>query len=552
MRKLYDFLCKKKNKYSEELEMNKNKSFLISIVALVAILVLSGCSLPSFTSEFVQPVKAESKMVSQIVRQKSGVLESESITKDIILSDLESTLSKIHSDVNPSVVSIQVFVNRVPSDQAPGSPFAPQNPGPQMGSGSGFVWDKDGRIVTNNHVVEGADKISVRFSDGSTASAELIGADPDSDLAVIQVDVSEERLQPVTVTGSNSLIVGQLAVAIGSPFGLENTMTVGFISALGRSLPVEQNTLGSYTIPNIIQTDAPINPGNSGGVLVNSMGEVVGVTTAIISPVRASAGIGFAVPSDIVLKVVPELIENGVYKHAWLGLSGFTINSDFAEAVELPADLEGVMVATVIEGGPAEEYGLQAGDSVITLDGVNYTVGGDIITEFEGEKIRSFEDLVALLSLHRAGEEISLTLLRKGSEIMFSMTLGERPTAASASELQGEFTRETPVTLGIVGITLNEELAAVLELDNDQKGILIGQVIEGSVADRAGLRGSDESITKDEQRYLVGGDIITAWNSEAVESVPDLREKLSEAESGDEVELTIIRDGEFLTLTLEF
>jgi 2-alkenal reductase len=200
----------------------------------------------------------------------------------------------------------------------PQSPNSPEfQPPTNQGLGSGFVWDTHGNIITNNHVVEGAEKIEVTFSDETVVTAELVGADPDSDLAVIRVDLPAGQLQSVQMGDSETLRVGQLAIAIGNPFGLEGTMTVGIVSALGRSLPASDGLTGGpvYSIPNVIQTDAPINPGNSGGVLLNDVGEVIGVTAAIESPVRANAGIGFVIPSSIVNQVVPELIENGSFAH---------------------------------------------------------------------------------------------------------------------------------------------------------------------------------------------------------------------------------------------
>ena len=204
--------------------------------------------------------------------------------------------------------------------------------------GSGFVWDTQGHIITNNHVIEDADRIRVTFYDGTIAEATLIGADPDSDLAVIKVETDNIELRPVTVGDSRKLKVGQLTVAIGNPFGYQNTMTVGFISGLGRLLPATDNFLGTnYNIPDIIQTDTSINPGNSGGVLLDSGGRLIGVTTAIATESGSSAGIGFAIPSAIVQQVVPSLISTGRYEHAWLGVSVLTLNPDLAEAMNLDA-----------------------------------------------------------------------------------------------------------------------------------------------------------------------------------------------------------------------
>jgi 2-alkenal reductase len=293
--------------------MNKKKSMSIVTGALLALLALPGCGGVPLISAATTPLAAHKLETS------AGNNTAPAVTAPVsteALAAMEGALENIYNRVNPTVVSIRVVATeQVSMPNPPDLPgfrffFGPNTPqfpqqqqSPQQqfrqGAGSGFVWDKDGHIVTNNHVVDGADKIRVTFADGTTADAKVVGTDPDSDLAVIKVDVPAERLQPVEVADSNQVKVGQLAVAIGNPFALENTMTVGIVSAMGRQLPVgadSQNGLGatpqpSYTIPNIIQTDAPINPGNSGGVLVNDQGQMIGVTAAIESPVRANAGI---------------------------------------------------------------------------------------------------------------------------------------------------------------------------------------------------------------------------------------------------------------------
>ncbi|MDF1515338.1 MAG: PDZ domain-containing protein, partial [Anaerolineae bacterium] len=516
---------------------------------------LAGCSLPVNYTQTAQPVKAQSVLVSQIEPVKGAPKNDSTVTEADFISELESTLISIYDNVNPSVVSLRVTKRTMTSSQTPGFPFSvPQSPegGLQSGAGSGFVWDKLGHIITNNHVVVGGEKITVQFSDGSTAEAEIVGTDPDSDLAVVLVDVDPNRLYPVTVNDSNHLKVGQLAVAIGNPFGLDSTMTVGFISALGRSLPVDEGIGSNYTIPNIIQTDAPINPGNSGGVLVNRSGEVIGVTTAIVSPNAASAGIGFAVPAEIVTQVVPELIVNGTYKHAWIGISGLTLNSEIASAIDVPENTRGVMVTTVIEGSPAENAGLMAADREISGESGNLPVGGDVITALDGVGIVDFEDLVAMLSVRRAGDEIQLTILRNGEERLINLTLGERPTTTPAEPVLGDQESHRPVMLGITGMALNQELALALGFDADQKGVLVGQVMDDSVAANAGLLGSGDIITEGDQQYPSGGDLITAWNGEPVEDVSDIRRYVAETSAGDTVKLSILRDGEPLTLTLEF
>ena len=297
------------------------------------------------------------------------------------ISDLQMALEQLYTAVNPTVVNIQVTMaaGAGQMEQIPGLPDMPNLPGlpfqldpnspngqgdpqqmPQARAlGSGFVWDKQGHIITNNHVVDGAEKVTVTFADGLTLDAEVVGRDPESDLAVIKVDASKADLRPITLADSTQLRVGQFAVAIGNPFGLEGSMSFGIVSALGRSLPTSSSALGmggpSYTIPDIIQTDAPVNPGNSGGVLLDLQGNLIGVPTAIESPVRGSSGVGYAVPSIIVQKVVPELIEKGAFEHPYIGLSGGTLNTEMAKAMDLPDSTRGVLVGTVSAGQPGGE-----------------------------------------------------------------------------------------------------------------------------------------------------------------------------------------------------
>jgi 2-alkenal reductase len=338
------------------------------------------------------------------------------------LLPLEETLADIYRDVNPSVVNIRVIVGQEGSEG-----LIPQG----GGAGSGFVWDKDGHIVTNNHVVEEASRITVVFSDGSSYRAEVVGTDPYSDLAVVKIDRPAAELSPIEVADSREVSVGQLAVAIGNPFGLDGTMTVGFISALGRSLPVGSAGVmaPSYNIPDIIQTDAPINPGNSGGVLVDSSGRLIGVPSAIESPVRANAGIGFAVPSAIVLNVVPDLIATGVHEHPWVGFSGGSLLPEVAEAMGLEEGQRGVIVSSVVEGGPAEAAGLRGSSEEVEIEGLSVPVGGDVIVAIDGEAVREFDDLIIYLSRStRVGQSVTLTVLRDGEVKTLEVVLAARPT----------------------------------------------------------------------------------------------------------------------------
>ena len=375
------------------------------------------------------------------------------------ISDLQTALEQLYTAVNPSVVNVQVtmqagaglsqqFQGLPDMPNMPGFPFqvdpnAPEGQGtPQQmpqsrGLGSGFVWDKQGDIVTNNHVVDGAEKVTVTFADGLTLEAEVVGRDPESDLAVIKVDASKADLRPIMLADSTQVRVGQFAVAIGNPFGLEGSMSFGIVSALGRSLPTSSSALGqggpSYTIPDIIQTDAPVNPGNSGGVLLDLQGNLIGVPTAIESPVRGSAGVGYAVPSIIVQKVVPELIEKGAFEHPYIGLSGGTLNTEMARAMGLSDTTHGVLVAKVSADSPAEKAGLQGSTKEAEIDGEQVKVGGDVITAIAGQPIKDFEDLTTYLARSgKVGQQVELTVIRDGKEISVALTLAARPADATA------------------------------------------------------------------------------------------------------------------------
>jgi len=402
----------------------RKRNLLIIALTLIALVALSGCNLFSLmTSQRSEPQ-------TEAVATPTPASVSETDRTPLpdqagVLAALQDALETIYAGVNPSVVSIRV------TQQSSGGmilPFSEDLPLPsEEGAGSGFVWDTEGHIVTNYHVIENATRIVVQFSDSTTAVASVIGSDPDSDLAVLKVEAPEAKLRSVRMAQAEAR-VGQLAVAIGNPFGLGNTMTVGFVSAIGRSLAVGE-TLGSqYSIPDIIQTDAPINPGNSGGVLVNEQGEVIGVTTAIVSPVQASVGIGFAIPATIVQRVVPVLIEKGAYAHPWIGISGTSLASEIATAMDLPAEQRGALVMEVITGGPADKAGLQGSTRQVTIGGRQVAVGGDVIIAFDGVPIRSFDELVSVLGAQsRPGQTVTLTVLRDGAERDIRLTLQERP-----------------------------------------------------------------------------------------------------------------------------
>ena len=350
------------------------------------------------------------------------------------IAAFESTLEQIYANVNPSVVNINVVIGSGSGSNSqnfqhptvPGVPNFQIPNGPQEALGSGFVWDTQGHIVTNNHVVSGASQIVVTFWDGTVAEAKLVGAAPNADLAVIKVDVAADKLHPVTLADSSQVKVGQMAVAIGNPYGLSGTMTSGIVSALSRSLPVDSSSQLSssgarYSIPDIIQTDASINPGNSGGVLVNAEGKLIGVTAAIESSTNSNSGIGFVIPSAIVQKVVPSIVETGKFDQPWLGIEGQTLTPETAKTMGLDVTQQGVLVIAASQGGPAAKAGLQGATN---QDGT----GGDIIVAIDNQPVKRFEDLSSyLINKTKAGQSVTLTLLRNGKQQTVQVTLGVLP-----------------------------------------------------------------------------------------------------------------------------
>jgi 2-alkenal reductase len=337
------------------------------------------------------------------------------------VAGIESTLENIYARVDPAVVNIGVIQN-----QGAGFPGVPS-----AALGSGFLWDKTGNIVTNNHVIADADNITVTFYDGTAVPGKVIGADADSDLAVVKVDMPALQIEPVQVADSSALKVGQLAIAIGNPFGLEGTMTVGIVSGLGRLISANQNAVGpSYSIPDIVQTDAAVNPGNSGGVLLDASGKLIGVTNSISTTTGTSQGVGFAIPSAIVQQVVPALITSGHYDHPYLGTSILSMNPDLASAMNLPANQRGALIESVTAGSPAEKAGLQAGKDSVTINGQQILVGGDVVIAYNGQTVKSSDDLITFLARSGvAGQKVTLTVLRDGKQIQVEVTLGVRPTS---------------------------------------------------------------------------------------------------------------------------
>jgi 2-alkenal reductase len=323
----------------------------------------------------------------------------------------ESTLSSLYKEVNPGVVNIRVYVER---EGMTG-----------QGAGSGFILDDDGHIVTNNHVVAQADRVTTIFHNGIEAEGEIIGADDDSDLAIIKVDQMPDDAHPLSLADSDDVIAGDWAVAIGNPFSLGGSMSLGIVSAVGRAIP---SGTTPFRIPQSIQTDAAINPGNSGGPLLNVEGDVIGVNAQIASGgTRANAGVGFAIPSNVVRLVAPSLIENGAYDWPWLGVTGGSINLMLQQANDLEAQ-QGAYIAQVANGGPAEEAGLRGATGTQEIDGREIPIGGDVVVEADGQPIVDFNDLLAYVAFQQPGDTIELTVLRDGERQTFTVDLIARPS----------------------------------------------------------------------------------------------------------------------------
>ena len=409
--------------------MSKHKILFSTLVSLGAVLALAVVATLAFAGGLA--LAPQLNVVAQAADEEAAIQSSSStalaesvLESDDFLATFEQALIDVYQTTLPSVVDIEV-TQRVTSGTTnrfgggSGDLF-------RQGEGSGFVWDKEGHIVTNYHVVEDADKVKVIFADGGSAEAEVIGTDPDADLAVLKVNLPASELQPLVVGDSDALQVGQLTIAIGNPYGQDFTMTTGIVSAVGRTIPSSRS---SFSIPEVIQTDAAINPGNSGGPLLNRRGEVVGINTMILSDSGSSDGVGFAIPINIARQVVPTLIAGEEYEYAWLGISGNSLTDEVIEAMNLPAGTQGTLLINVVRNGPAGQAGLRSSQQVLTVAGQEYPYGGDIIIAIQGDPATGMDDLITyLVENTRPGDQVTLGLIRSGGEQEnVSVTLGARP-----------------------------------------------------------------------------------------------------------------------------
>jgi len=376
----------------------------------------------------------------------AGLIQSEGGTTTTVAAPLSAPISSKGNGEEDSNVVNQIYKAdgggvafieaEVPASEPQGfSPFGePESERGGTATGSGIVIDTEGHVLTNNHVVEGASKISVKLGASDTAyDATVVGTDPATDIAVLKVDAPQSQLHPLTLGHSSEVEVGDPVVAIGNPFGLDRTVTSGIVSALQRQIQAPNG----FSIDNVIQTDAAINPGNSGGPLINAEGEVIGINSQIETGGSGSGnvGIGFAIPIDTVRAELNQLITSGQVEHAFLGISGGTITPDLARALNLPVK-QGVIVQSVVKNGPAEKAGIEGGNTTATIEGSEVSLGGDIITEANGKKISGMEEIVEIVNKAEAGDELELTILHNGSTKTVKVTLADRPN--SVEEPQGK------------------------------------------------------------------------------------------------------------------
>ena len=384
------------------------KRIVLSVALGLVLLSMVACSLSDLSSRLATPdvvdqatIPTQTPVIVVLTPTPlpAGFAQAADVEEQLVIN--------VYAQASPGVVCIT----------------APE----QFGSciGSGFVLDREGHIITNNHVAEADVDLLVTLADEHTVPARVVGKDAGSDLAVLKIDVPPEELTAVPLGQSSNLQVGQRAIAIGNPFGLERTVTTGVISSLGRTLPRDDS---DFQIAQLIQTDAAINPGNSGGPLLNSQGEVIGVNTAIRSLTGVNSGVGFAIPVDIVRRVVPELIELGRYRHPWVGVTGTTISPEMVQIMELPVET-GVLIFDVEPDSPASKAELKGGDTDVVISGRPMREGGDILIAIGDTAVKDFDDLVNYLASYTSvGDTISLTIVRAGVERTVELVLEERPS----------------------------------------------------------------------------------------------------------------------------
>lgn len=464
----------------------------------------------------------------------------------------DSLLPKLFDRVKNSVVQITV------SNQDPRS----------SALGSGFVFDTAGHIITNDHVVRNrslndtnTNNVTVTFLDDRSFKAKIVGSDPFSDLAVLQIeDPKNQTMIPLVLSNSSDVKIGEHVIAIGNPFGLSGSMTEGIISGLGRVIPSqnpgdppgpeivpdEEATLvppTSFSIPEIIQTDAAINPGNSGGPLLNLRGQVIGINSAIFSITGEYSGVGFAIPASTLQRVVPVLISEHTYKHPWIGISGVDVNEQIASIMKLNLT-KGFLVIDTSPGGPAAKAGIQGGDKLVDINGRKTNLFGDVIVKIDNQNVSKIDDILVYLEQQKkVGQGVNLTVIRDGKLQIINVVLAERPLRLN----------EEPLWLGIDGIDIDENIASELKA-NQSTGILVVGIISAGPADKAGLEGGYRITDINGTLVELGGDIIISADKQPIENLRDMSTYIANNKiEGDTITLGVLREGKPLEIqvTLE-
>ena len=402
--------------------MKKRSSKLPLILALAAAgLVLSLCFL-SAGGWFIWQLTHKPQPATP-VRITPTAVAPNVVAPSPRTADIETQIyTTVYQQVAPSVVSVQVL-----DEDMLGSKEHPHDIQPFLfstGEGSGFVIDSEGHIITNHHVIDGAESVVVTFYDGVQAPAEIVGSDPDTDIAVIQIDPRGLDLRPVQFGSIDDLTPGDRLLVIGNPFGNASTLTTGIVSALGRLINLPESV---YSLPEVIQTDAAINPGNSGGPMLNARGQVVGVTFMLQSETRSNSGIGFGIPAYFAQRVSQAIIQRGAFQHPYIGIRGMTLSPFIARELDLPVE-RGVLVEQVVKGSPAAQAGLQGATDSATIGGMPIDTGGDVIVAINDQPVQVFDDLLAYLGRYASpGDTVTLTIYRGNEMMQVPLTLAPRP-----------------------------------------------------------------------------------------------------------------------------
>lgn len=470
----------------------------------------------------------------------------------------DTLLPKLFDRVKNSVVQITVS-NEDPRSSA---------------LGSGFIFDTSGHIITNDHVVRNrsfndtntnntnTNNVTVTFLDERSFKAKIVGSDPFSDLAVLQIEnPNNQSIIPLVLSNSSDVKIGEHVIAIGNPFGLSGSMTEGIVSGLGRVIPSqspegppgpelmpdEENRVvppASFSIPEIIQTDAAINPGNSGGPLLNLRGQVIGINSAIFSLTGGYTGVGFAIPASTLQRVVPVLISEHSYKHPWIGISGVDLNEQIASVMKLNTT-KGFLVIDTSPGGPAAKAGIQGGDKMVEINGRETNLFGDVIVKIDNQNVSKIDDILVYLEQQKkVGQSVNLTVIRDGKLQTINVVLAERPPLRLDVE---------PLWLGIDGIDMDEQIASELMV-NQSTGILVVGIISDGPADKAGLEGGYRITDINGTQIELGGDIIITADGQPIENLRDMSTYISNNKiEGDTINLGILRDGkpQEIEVTLE-